>query len=321
MSVQPQLVGSSGDTLREAFGQALADLMPEFPNVVVLDGDVAGGTGIHHVRSRHPERFYEIGIAEQNMMCVAAGMSATGLVPVVTTFAVFALRAFEMARLAIACDERNVKIVCSHPGLDTGPDGASAQALEDLAAFMTLPGMVVVSPADPTEARLATRAILEYEGPVYMRTGRSPAQRIFGDDHRFILGKGQVLRDGSDLTLVACGVQVARCLAAADLLAKDGIRARVVNMPTLKPIDADLLIRCAQETGAVLTSEDHNQLNGLGTQVARVLGENHPVPITLHGVKDTFGESGEPEELAEKYELSAPHIAAQAKLLLKRKQA
>lgn len=319
MSVQPQLIGTSGDTLREAFGRALADLMAEFPNVVVLDGDVAGGTGTHHVRTRYPERFYQMGIAEQNMMCVAAGMAATGLVPVVTTFAVFGLRAYEMARLSVAYARQNVKIVCSHPGLDTGPDGASAQALEDLAAFMALPNMVVLSPADPLEVEAATRAMLTYQGPVYMRTGRSQAKRVFDEARPFTIGKGRELREGSDITLVACGVQVARCLEAAEILENEGISARVVNMPTLKPIDEELLIRCARGTGAILTSEDHNVINGLGAQVARVLGQHQPVPVTCHGVRDTFGESGEPEALAEKYGLTAPHIVREARELLRRK--
>ncbi len=319
MSIQPQLVGYSSNTLREAFGEALAGLMAEFPNVVVLDGDVAGGTGTHHVRTKYPHRFYQIGIAEQNMMCIAAGMSQSGLLPVASTFAVFSLRGLEMIRLSIACDNRNVKIVCSHPGLDTGPDGASAQCLEDLGTFIALPNMTVVSPTDHIETALATRAIIEHVGPVYMRTGRSPAPRIFDNTHRFELGKGQIIRQGDNLTMVGCGVQVARCLAAAELLSNDGISARVVNMATLKPIDKDLLIQCAVDTGAILTSEDHNRLNGLGAQVARVLSEHYPVPIFCHGVNDTFGESGEPQELAEKYQLNPSYIAEHARQLLQRK--
>lgn len=316
----PQLIGTAGDTLREAFGRALADLMVDYPNVVVLDADVAGGTGTHHVRKRYPERFYQIGIAEQNMMGMAAGMAATGLVPVVTTFAVFGMRAYEIARLSIAYPRRNVKIVCSHPGLDTGPDGASAQAFEDLGLYTALANMTVVSPADPVEVQLATRAILDYDGPVYMRTGRSAAKQIFDASHRFVLGKGQLLRDGSDITLIGCGVQTARCLEAAELLTQQGFSARVVNMPTLKPIDSDLIVDCARQTGAILTSEDHNVLGGLGVQVAKVLAENMPVPMTCHGIQDTFGESGEAPVLSEKYGLTAPHIARQALELLTRKR-
>src|SRR5271165_2457848 len=205
----PALIGSSGDSLREAFGKTLSALADEFPKLVVLDADIAGGTGAHHFRKSHPDRFLQFGIAEQNMMAAAGGLAAVGHIPVVTTFAVFCLRAIEQARLSLAYARRNVKIVGSHPGLDVGPDGGSAQALEDMAAFRAIPGMTVISPADPIEMALATRAILEFEGPVYMRTGRSPATRIFGEDHRFEIGKGRVLREGFDVTLVACGVEVA----------------------------------------------------------------------------------------------------------------
>src|SRR5258707_4680657 len=254
----PQLIGSAGDSLRESFGKALALNAENYPDVVVLDADIAGGTGVHHFRKALPHRFFQFGIAEQNMMPAAGGLAATGLIPVVTTFAVFCLRAVEQARLSLAYARRNAKIVASHPGLDVGPDGGSAQALEDLAAFRAIPGMTVISPADPIEMALATRAILEFDGPVYMRTGRSAAKRLFGDDHRFEIGKGQIIRDGSDITIVACGVEVARALEAAELLAADKISARVVNMATIKPIDEDQLRRCAEETGVFVTAEDHN---------------------------------------------------------------
>jgi transketolase len=241
------------------------------------------------------------------------------LLPVVTTFAVFCLRAIEQARLSLAYTKRNAKIVASHPGLDVGPDGGSAQALEDLAAFRAIPGMTVISPADPVETALATRAILEFNGPVYMRTGRSPAKRVFGDDHRFEIGKGQIVRDGCDVTLVACGVELARALEAADLLAQDGISARVVNMATIKPIDSDLLTRCAEETGAIVTAEDHNIHGGLGGAVAEALALTQPCPIEFVGVKDVFGASGEPEELAVLFGLGARHIAKAAEKVVARK--
>jgi len=318
MSMQPLLVGTVPNTLREAFGEALAELMRSRPEVVVVDGDVAGGTGTHHVRAAHPNRFFQIGIAEQNMMCVAAGLSACGLIPVVATFSVFILRAYEMARLAIACDNRNVKIVGSHPGLDAGPDGASAQCLEDLAAFLTLPNFTVVAPGDPLEVRLATRAILDYVGPVYMRTGRSPAPTIFDSSHQFTLGKGMILRDGSDITLIGCGIQTARCLEAAKLLESDGLSVRVVHMPTVKPLDVELILNCAEATQMIVTSEDHNALTGLGSQIARLLSSHRPTPVFCNGVQDTFGESGEPEELAEKYGISPTGIAADAQAFLKR---
>jgi transketolase len=320
MPEAPALIGTSGDSLREAFGKALSGIADEFPNLVVLDADIAGGTGVHHFRKSHPERFLQFGIAEQNMMAAAGGLAAVGMLPVVTTFAVFCLRAIEQARLSLAYARRNAKIVASHPGLDVGPDGGSAQALEDMAAFRAIPGMTVISPADPTEAALATRAILEFEGPVYMRTGRSPAQRIFGDDHHFEIGKGQIIRAGADVTLVACGVEVARALAAAELLQRDGLDARVVNMPTIKPIDAALLRRCAIETGAMVTAEDHNIYGGLGGAVAEALAASVPTPIEFVGVRDTFGASGEPEELADHFGISARYIAQAAKRAVQRKR-
>jgi transketolase len=315
----PALIGTSGDSLREAFGKALSGLADEFPKLVVLDADIAGGTGVHHFRKSHPARFLQFGIAEQNMMAAAGGLAAVGLLPVVTTFAVFCLRAIEQARLSLAYAKRNAKIVASHPGLDVGPDGGSAQSLEDLAAFRAIPGMTVISPADPVEMALATRAILEFEGPVYMRTGRSPAMRVFGDHHTFEIGKGKIVRDGSDVTIVACGVEVSRALEAAKLLEQDGVSARVVNMATIKPIDSELLARCADETGAVVTAEDHNIHGGLGGAVAESLAATRPCPIEFIGVKDVFGASGEPEELATLYGLTAPHIAKAAKRAIARK--
>src|ERR1700761_4425686 len=210
----PALIGTSGDSLREAFGKALSNMGSEFPNLVVLDADIAGGTGTHHFRKSHPDRFLQFGIAEQNMMAAAGGLAAVGYLPIVTTFALFCLRAVEQARLSLCYATRNAKIVASQPGLDVGPDGGSAQALEDIAAFRAIPGMTVISPADPIETALATRAMLAFDGPVYMRTGRSPAKRVFGDDHTFTIGKGGIVRDGTDVTLVACGVEVARAVEA-----------------------------------------------------------------------------------------------------------
>ncbi|HEY1632747.1 MAG TPA: transketolase C-terminal domain-containing protein [Rhizomicrobium sp.] len=315
----PALIGTSGDSLREAFGKALSGLADEFANVVVLDADIAGGTGAHHFRKSHPKRFLQFGIAEQNMMAAAGGLAATGFIPIVTTFAVFCLRAVEQARLSLAYARRNAKIVASHPGIDVGPDGGSAQALEDLAAFRAIPGMTVLSPADPIETALATRAMLEYDGPVYMRTGRSPAKRIFGDDHTFQIGKGHIVRDGSDLTIVACGVEVARAMEAAETLAEEHISARVVNMATIKPIDRELLARCATETGAIVTAEDHNIHGGLGGAVAEALAATVPCPIEFVGVRDVFGVSGEPEELAVMFGIGSAAIAQAARKALSRK--
>ena len=316
----PALVGSSGDSLREAFGKALTALADEFPKLVVLDADIAGGTGVHHFRKAYPERLIQFGIAEQNMMAAAGGLAAVGMLPVVTGFAVFLTRAFEQARLSIGYCKRNAKIVASHPGLDVGPDGGSAQAMEDIAAFRAIPGMTVISPADPMETALATRAILEFDGPVYMRTGRSPATRLFGEGHIFEIGRGQIIRLGTDVTIVACGVEVARALEAAELLHDEGVSARVVNMATIKPIDAELLKRCATETGAIVTAEDHNIYGGLGSAVAEAVTKTHPCPIEFIGLNDCFGTSGEPDELAEHFHITAPFIAAAAKRAIARKR-
>jgi transketolase len=315
----PELLGSSGDSLREVFGLTLTTLLPEYPNVVVLDADIAGGTGIHHFRDKFPERFIQCGIAEQNMMAMSGGMAAVGLIPIVTTFSVFMLRAIEQARLSIAYADMNVKIVASHPGLDTGPDGASAQCLEDLACFRSIPNMTVISPCDPIEMEQATRAILDYYGPVFMRTGRSNTKRILDKDYKFEIGKGRVVCDGDDVTIVACGVEVSRAIEAAELLKGDGISARVVNMSTIKPIDSDLLEKCALDTGAFVTAEDHNVLGGLGGAVAESLAQTKPSPVEFIGVQDMFGESGEPDELANKYEQTAEFIAIAAKKVIARK--
>lgn len=320
-AANPLLIASNGDSLREAFGKALTEFAGEFPNVVVLDADIAGGTGVHHFRKAYPDRFFQFGIAEQNMMAAAGGMAATGLIPVVTTFAVFCLRAVEQARLSIAYSNRNVKIIASHPGLDVGPDGGSAQSLEDIAAFRAIPGMTVISPADAEEMRQATRAVLEFKGPVYMRTGRSASVRLFGPDHRFQIGKGQQIHNGSDVSIVACGVEVARALDAAEILARDNISARVINMPTIKPIDTEILVKASHETGCIVTAEDHNILGGLGGAVAETIVQNAPCPIEFVGVRDVFGQSGEPGELAQHYRLTSPFIADAARKAIVRKKA
>jgi len=319
MDNEPVLLGRAGDSLRESFGKALTSLSSDYKNVVVLDADIAGGTGIHHFRKTFPDRFIQCGIAEQNMMAMAGGLAATGLIPIVTTFSVFMLRAIEQARLSIAYANMNVKIVASHPGLDVGPDGASAQCLEDLACYRSIPNMVVISPCDPIEMEQATKSILDYVGPVYMRTGRSDTQRILDSSYQFEIGKGQVVQNGSDVTIVACGVEVARSLEAAESLRSEGISARVVNMSTIKPIDSELLIQCAKETGAIVTAEDHSVIGGLGGAVAECLAMNFPTPIEFIGTRDVFGESGEPDELSEKYELTAPFIVKAAKRCIERK--
>lgn len=316
----PNLVGNSGDSLREAFGRSLTEYARAHEDVVLLDADIAGGTGAHHFRSAFPDRFLQMGIAEQNMMCVAAGLSDRMLRPVVTTFAAFSLRGIEQVRLSIAYAQRNVKIFASHPGLDVGPDGASAQCLEDIAMFRSIPNMTVISPADPVQMEAAVPKIMETRGPVYVRTGRSPAKRI---KHQlmleFDLGKGQILHSGTDITIVACGVQVARALVASDMLKEKGVNARVINIHTIKPIDAELLIQAARETKALVVTEDHNIFGGLFGAVAECVAKHCPVPVISVGVDDTFGESGEPEELASKYGISSLHISNAAFQLFQKK--
>ncbi len=314
----PSLLGSSGDSLREACGKELTKIAPDYPNVVVLDADIAGGTGMHHFRKAFPKRFIQCGIAEQNMMAMAGGLAATGLIPVVTTFAVFMLRAIEQARLSISYANMNVKIIASHPGLDVGPDGGSAQSLEDLACYRSIPGMVVLSPCDPIEVKQATKAILEFPGPVYMRTGRSDSKRILNDDYKFEIGKAKILKDGNDVTIMGCGPTTSRALDAAKSLEKEGISARVVNMSTIKPIDIDMVIKCANETNGIVTAEDHNIFGGLGSAVAEVVVKHKPIPMEFVGVNDFFGESGEPDELAAKYEIDSNAIHLKVKKILNR---
>ena len=314
------LVGGGENTMVEAFGEALAALGQEHANLIVLDADAENEAGAHQFRARHPERFLQFGMAEQNMVAAAGGLAAVGLLPVVTGQAVSCMRAVEQARVSAAFSGRNVKIVASHAGLEGGHSGGASQALEDLAAFRAIPGMTIVAPADDVETALATRAIMEHQGPVYMRTGCWPSKRLFGSNHRFEIGKGTVVRHGTAVTIVACGAQVARAIEAADLLEQDGVSARVVNMATIKPIDAELLAVCARETGAIVTAEEHNVLGGLGGAVAESLAATSPCPIEFVGVGDRFGEAGTPADLAERFEMGATHIAAAAKRVIARKK-
>lgn len=308
-------------TMREAFGRALIDLAEVRDDFIVLDADVAGGTGTNVFRDAFPDRFIQCGIAEQNMMSMAAGLSTTGVIPIVTCYAVFAsMRAIEQARNSIAYPEFNVKIAASHLGLDVGPDGPSHQAIEDISIYRSIPNFRIISPADPEELKAALPVVLDIPGPVYFRTGRSPIPTIFDKSVDFKIGKGLILREGSDVTLIAVGVMVSRCLLAAEELAKDGISCRVINMSSVKPIDDKLIIDSAEKTGAIVTAEDHNIMGGLGGAVAEVLGENCPVPMVRVGIMDQFAESGEPEDLAVKYNLMPIDIERAAKAILKRKK-
>jgi len=303
--------------LREAAGIALTRLAEKYPDFVVLDADIAGGTGMHHFRKAHPERFIQCGIAEQNMMGIAAGLATCGIIPFVTSFAVFlSMRALEQARTTIAYPNLNVKVIGAHPGLDTGPDGVSAQAVEDIGIYRSIPGFVVISPCDPVEVEKALEAVINYKGPVFMRTGRSPLPNINPTDYQFEIGKGVVLRDGDDVTVMATGIMVHVALRAVESLKKLGISARLVNMPCLKPIDEDLIVRCARETAGIVTIEDHNKYGGLGSAVAQVLAVSYPAKLEIIALDDTFGESGEAPDLHRKYGLNEDSIMAAAKRLL-----
>ncbi|MDH0447859.1 transketolase C-terminal domain-containing protein [Shewanella sp. GD04112] len=318
MSNTPTLVGQQSDSLREAFGKAISECAVTDPMVLVLDADVAGGTGAHHFRRQHETRFIQCGIAEQNMVGVAAGLATVGYKPFVTTFATFMLRGLEQIRLSIAYSQKNVKLIASHPGLDVGPDGASAQCIEDIACMRALPGMLVLSPCDAWEVQAATKALLSYSGPAYMRTGRSPCPNVFTQEPDFTIGKGRVLHEGYSITLISCGVMTHRALSAAQELATQGVSVRVIHMPTINPIDEAIIVQAARETSAIISCEDHNLIGGLGSAVAEVLAENPGAPLFRIGLKDAIGRSGEPDELAAFYGLDVPSIKAKILQVIER---
>ncbi|WP_262691444.1 transketolase family protein [Kordiimonas aestuarii] len=305
-------------SVREAFGRILVHEAGQREDWVLLDADVAGGTGAKPLVGAHPGRVMQFGIAEQNMMAAAAGVADTGLIPVVSTFAAFGcMRAHEQFRTAVAYAERNVKLCCSHHGLDVGPDGATAQMLEDFATMRAIPGVTVISPADANEFMKAFTAVLDHKGPVYLRIGRSATRVVYGADHEFKIGKADRLRDGKDVTIVATGVMVARALDAAETLKGEGIDARVVNLATIKPIDVAEMVAAARETGGIVTAEDHNTMAGMGSAVAECLAEHAPARMRFVGVKDRFGKSGEHDELPAMFETDAAAIANACRSLLK----
>lgn len=309
-------------SLRDAFGRALTYLGSIRNDFALFDADVAGGTGAKPFVQQFPGKVVQFGIAEQNMMAAAGGFADTGIIPVVTTFAAFGtMRAHEQFRTAIAYPRRNVKLCCSHLGVDVGPDGATAQMLEDLATVRAIPNVTVVVPADANQMLQALPVVLDHPGPVYMRIGRSPAPVITPADSSFTIGKALRLRNGNDVTLVATGVMVARALKAAEELANDGIEARVINLSTIKPLDKEELLSAARETGAIVTAEDHNVLGGMGSAVAELLAENHPIPMAFVGVRDRFGKSGEAEELARLFGLTDKDISKAARNVIARKKA
>lgn len=305
---------------REAYGNALAELGEKY-DFVVLDADLAGATKTGVFKKKFPERFFDCGIAEGNMMTVAAGIATTGKIPFASTFAMFAAgRAFEQIRNSIGYPHLNVKIGATHAGITVGEDGATHQCLEDLALMRTIPGMTVINPADATEARLAVEAAINYEGPVYLRFGRLAVPVLFDENYKFEIGKGVLLADGTDVTLVATGVMVDMALKAKDILAEEGISARVINIHTIKPLDEELIIKAAKETGAIVTAEEHNVIGGLGGAVAEAVSASCPVSVVRVGVEDKFGHSGKVPALLEAYGLTPENIAAKAKIALSLKK-
>ena len=308
---------------RTAYGETLVELGAQYPELVVLDADLSGSTMSKFFAEAYPDRFFDCGIAEADMTGIAAGMAAEGLKPFTNSFAMVAAgRAYEQIRNSIAYPQLNVKVVGSHGGVSVGEAGATHQCIEDFALMRAIPGMLVCCPCDGNEMRHAVRALIDYEGPAYLRLQRL-ATEVFTDelpDYHFALGKGCTLRPGSDVTVIATGLMVSKALQAAELLAAEGISVRVINIHTIKPLDEELVLRAAQETGCIVTSEEHSVIGGLGSAVSELLGEKCPVPVLRHGVNDEFGRSGTAAAVLDYFGLNAEGIAAKVREALKLKK-
>lgn len=305
---------------RQGWADALLELGEKNEKVVVLDADLAKSTLTSLYKERFPERFFDMGIAEQNMVNTAGGLSLTGLIPFVTTYGVFVSgRAWEQIRTSICYGELNVKFGGAHGGISVGPDGATHQALEEITIMRVLPGMTVIVPSDYYETKKAVLAAEKIQGPVYIRFGREKVPVVTSEDAPFEVGKANIMREGRDVTIIACGPMVAESLDAADELAKEGIEAEVINLHTIKPIDKEAIIASAQKTGAVVTAEEHQMAGGMGSAVMEVLAQNYAVPVEMVGINDTFGESGQPRELMEKYGITSKEIYKQTKKVIQRK--
>lgn len=299
---------------RDAYGKALCELAEKRNDFIVLDADLAGATKTGVFKKAHPEMFYNCGIAEGNMMSIAAGFAATGKMVFASSFAMFAAgRAFEQVRNSIGYPHLNVKIGASHAGISVGEDGATHQCCEDIAVMRTIPGMTILNPADAVEARQAVLAAAEINGPVYMRFGRLAVPVVFDETYKFEIGKGVELKSGTDVTVIATGLMVKEAMEAYDLLAAEGISARIINMATIKPIDREIIEKAARETGAIVTAEEHSVIGGLGSAVAEVVTETYPVPVVKVGVYDTFGMSGPANDLLDIFGLRAKDIVVKAK--------
>lgn len=305
---------------REAYGEALKKLAANNPNVVVLDADLSGSTKTSEFKKVSPERFFNVGIAEQNLIGTAAGLSLAGKIPFASSFAMFAAgRAFEIIRNTVAYPFLNVKIAATHAGLTVGEDGASHQAIEDISLMRSIPNMTVINPADCIEAEQAVLKAAEYVGPVYIRLGRMAVEDVYDSLYQFEIGKGVELKNGNDVAIIATGIMVQKALKAAESLKAQGIDARVINIHTIKPIDKEIIIKAAKETRAIVTAEEHSVIGGLGSAVLEVLSDTCPVPVRRIGVMDTFGESGKPEDLMEKYLLTEKNIEDSCKEIMKMK--
>ncbi len=305
--------------MRVAWGQTMLELTKTHPNLMILDGDLGNSTMAQTVAYNAPDFYMNMGIAEQNMMGVAAGMASVGMIPWLSSFACFlANRDLDQLRVTVAQPHLNVKLAGHYSGILTGKTGKTHIDVEDIAIMRAMPHMVVVAPADAVECRLAAIALTDMQGPAYLRVVRDAFPTIFGEDYKFVLGKVVPLREGKDLTIFGTGAQSVRALEACDLLAAEGISAHLVHVPTLKPIDVNGIVAAAKKTGRVLTTEDHNIIGGLGGAVAEVLGQQYPVPMKIHGLQDCYGESGPNDAILEKYGLTPKHVAAAAKALLKK---
>ncbi|MCA9398751.1 MAG: transketolase family protein [Candidatus Omnitrophica bacterium] len=305
---------------RDGFGKELVEIGKANEKVVVVSADLEDATRAEYFKNEFPDRFYSVGIAEQDMVGMAAGLSKVGFTPFINSFAVFMTnRAYDMLRLDVCYNDCNVKIICSHAGVTVGEDGASAQCLEDFALMRVLPNIQVVCPVDEIQARKATRLFADTVGPMYMRTSRAPFPVLTKEDDEFEIGKANVMRDGKDATVIACGIQVFEALEAAKTLEKEGIDIKVVNMHTIKPIDRDCIIESAKTTGAIVTAEEHQKCGGLGSAVAEVVVGDSPVPMEFVAVDDSFGQSGTPEQLLAEYGLKDKDIVAAVKKALQRK--
>ncbi len=307
---------------RESYGKALVELAEKYDNLVVLDADLAAATKTGMFKKAYPDRFFDCGIAENNMMGVASGLALSGKIPFASSFAMFAAgRSFEQVRNSIGYPHVNVKIGATHGGITVGEDGATHQCCEDFSLMRVIPGVVVMCPADDIEARQAVEAAINYVGPVYIRFGRMAVPNVHPEDYKFEIGKGSVLKEGTDITVIANGIEVSEALEAADMLEKDGISAEVINMATIKPLDTDLVLKAAKKTGVIVTAEEHSVIGGLGSAVSEFLSETYPVPVLKVGVKDTFGRSGPAKELLSLFELDAKAIYEKAKIALTLKKA